>query len=296
MLYSRRTYLTCPMAELLMTADRLSTTFAACAKNGRTAFIGYLMAADPTPDISLENLKALAAAGADIIELGAPFTDPMADGPAIQKAAQRALAAGGSLAVTLEIARRFRIVNSSTPLIVMGYANPIHHMGFSDFANKAAEVGIDGVIIVDLPPEEDAPLRTELAKHGLAVIRLATPTTTEARMARVAEGASGFVYYVSVAGVTGAGVGAEADIERGVAQARRISKLPVAVGFGVRTPEQAARFARLADGVVVGSALVEEVRAAVESGQPESSVKRISVVAESLSKAISSAGRLRSVH
>jgi tryptophan synthase alpha chain len=140
---------------------------------------------------------------------------------------------------------------------------------------------------VDLPPEEDAPLRTELAKRGIAVIRLATPTTTEARMARVADGASGFVYYVSVAGVTGAGVGAEGDIEQGVAQARRISKLPVAVGFGVRTPEQAARFARLADGVVVGSALVEEVRAAVEAGQPESSVNRISVVAESLSKAIS---------
>lgn len=279
-----------------MTVDRISETFAACANKGRAAFVGYLMAADPSIEISLENLKALAAAGADIIELGAPFTDPMADGPAIQKAAQRALAAGGSLEVTLELARRFRVVNFSTPLIVMGYANPIHKMGFATFAARAAQAGVDGVITVDLPPEEDADLRGELAAHGLAVIRLATPTTTEERMSRVAEGSSGFVYYVSVAGVTGAGVGVESDIAAGVERARRISKLPVAVGFGLRTPDQAARFARLADGVVVGSALVEEVRAAVESGDPESCVKRIGVVAESLSNAISSARTERSVH
>jgi tryptophan synthase alpha chain len=279
-----------------MTADRIAETFAACAKKGRAAFVGYLMAADPTPEISLENLKALAAAGADIIELGAPFTDPMADGPAIQKAAQRALAAGGSLQLTLELARRFRLVNISTPLIVMGYANPIHMMGFATFAERAAQAGVDGVITVDLPPEEDAELRAALGAHGLAVIRLATPTTTEKRMERVADGSSGFVYYVSVAGVTGAGVGQDVDIAAGVERAKRISKLPVAVGFGVRTPEQAAKFARLADGVVVGSALVEEVRAAVEAGAPESSVKRISVVAQSLSNAISLARTERSVH
>lgn len=279
-----------------MTVDRISETFAACANKGRAAFVGYLMAADPSIEISFENLKALAAAGADIIELGAPFTDPMADGPAVQKAAQRALAAGGSLEVTLELARRFRVVNFSTPLIVMGYANPIHRMGFATFAERAAQAGVDGVITVDLPPEEDAELRNELSLRGLAVIRLATPTTTEARMARVADGASGFVYYVSVAGVTGASVGSEAAIAAGVTQARRISNLPVVVGFGVRTPDQAARFARLADGVVVGSALVEEVRAAVESGAPESCVKRIGVVAESLSNAICSARTERSVH
>ena len=196
--------------------------------------------------------------------------------------------------MTLELARRFRSVNSKTPLIVMGYANPIHRMGFAAFARAAAEAGVDGVITVDLPPEEDAPLRTELAAHGLAVIRLAT--TTEKRMETVANGSSGFVYYVSVAGVTGAGVGAESDISAGVERARRISKLPVAVGFGVRTPEQAAVFARISDGVVVGSALVEEVRAAVEQGDPGSSVKRISVVAQSLSNAIASARALRSVH
>jgi tryptophan synthase alpha chain len=278
-----------------MTADRISATFAACRQANRAAFVGYLMAGDPDIDTSLDNLKALATAGADIIELGAPFTDPMADGPSIQRAAQRALKAGGSLSVTLEIARRFRSVNTSTPLIVMGYANPIHRMGYAAFAKAAAQAGVDGVITVDLPPEEDAPLRAELAGHGLAAIRLATPTTSEARMARIAEGASGFVYYVSVAGVTGAGVGAEGDISAGVNQARRLSKLPVAVGFGVRTPDQAARFARIADAVVVGSALVDEVHAAVEQGRPASSVKRIGVVAESLSNAISSARVERSV-
>ncbi len=279
-----------------MTADRLVRTFSACAQNDRAAFVGYLMASDPDAETSLENLKALAAAGVDIIELGAPFTDPMADGPAIQKAALRALKAGGSLRETLAIAKRFRSVNTSTPLIVMGYANPIHRMGYATFADAAAQAGVDGVITVDLPPEEDAELRTELARVGLAVIRLATPTSNEARMHKIADGASGFVYYVSVAGVTGAGVGAETDIAAGVSLARRVSGLPVAVGFGVRTPDQAARFARLADGVVVGSALVEEVRAAVEAGAPGSCVKRIRVVAEALSNAISLARCERSVH
>jgi tryptophan synthase alpha chain len=279
-----------------MPADRISATFAACAKANRAAFVGYLMAADPDIEISFNNIKALADAGADIIELGAPFTDPMADGPAIQKAALRSLKAGGSLAVTLDIARRFRAINATTPLIVMGYANPIHKMGYAAFAKAAAEAGVDGVITVDLPPEEDAPLRTELAAHGLAVIRLATPTTTETRMARIADGASGFIYYVSVAGVTGAGVGADVDIAAGVKLARESSKMPVAVGFGVRTPDQAANFARMADAVVVGSALVEEVRAAVEQGNPASSVKRIGVVAQSLSNAISSARLDRSVN
>lgn len=237
-----------------MTADRISATFASCSAQGRAAFVGYLMAGDPDIETSFNNIKALAEAGADIIELGAPFTDPMADGAAIQKAALRSLAAGTTLAATLDIARRFRLENKTIPLIVMGYANPIHRMGYAVFAKAAAEAGVDGVITVDLPPEEDAPLRQELAAHGLAVIRLATPTTTEKRMKTVADGSSGFVYYVSVAGVTGAGVGAEADISAGVERAKRISGLPVAVGFGVRTPEQAAAFARISDGVVVGSA------------------------------------------
>jgi tryptophan synthase alpha chain len=279
-----------------MTADRISATFAACREQGRAAFVGYLMAGDPDIETSFNNIKALAEAGADIIELGAPFTDPMADGPAIQKAALRSLTAGTTLKDTLTIAKRFRAENATTPLIVMGYANPIHRMGFAAFAQAAAEAGVDGVITVDLPPEEDAPLRNALATHGLAVIRLATPTTTENRMKTVAEGSSGFVYYVSVAGVTGAAVGAETDITAGVERARRVSNLPVAVGFGVRTPEQAAKFARIADGVVVGSALVELVREAVEQGDPGSSVKKISVVAKSLSNAITLARTERSVH
>jgi tryptophan synthase alpha chain len=279
-----------------MTADRISATFAACREQGRAAFVGYLMAGDPDIETSFNNIKALAEAGADIIEVGAPFTDPMADGPAIQKAALRSLAAGTTLKDTLTIAKRFRAENATTPLIVMGYANPIHRMGFAAFAQAAAEAGVDGVITVDLPPEEDAPLRNALAAHGLAVIRLATPTTTENRMKTVAEGSSGFVYYVSVAGVTGAAVGAETDITAGVERARRVSNLPVAVGFGVRTPEQAAKFARIADGVVVGSALVELVREAVEQGDPGSSVKKISVVAKSLSNAITLARTERSVH
>lgn len=253
------------------------------------------MAGDPDIETSFNNIKALAE-HADIIEVGAPFTDPMADGAAIQKAALRSLAVGTTLRVTLDIVRRFRAENTKTPIIIMGYANPLHRMGFAEFARAAAEAGVDGVIVVDLPPEEDAPLRQELAAYGLAVIRLATPTTTEKRMETVANGSSGFVYYVSVAGVTGAGIGAESDISAGVERARRISGLPVAVGFGVRTPEQAARFARISDGVVVGSALVEQVREAVEQGDPASSVKKISVVAKSLSNAIALARTERSVH
>jgi tryptophan synthase alpha chain len=278
-----------------MGADRIAATFAACTQQGRAAFVAYLMAGDPDNETSFSSIKALSENGVDIIELGAPFTDPMADGPAIQKAALRALAAGANLNSTLEIARRFRAGNQTTPLVLMGYANPLHHMGYAKFAAAASAAGIDGVITVDLPPEEDAPLRSELEARGIAVIRLATPTTTEKRMARIADGSSGFVYYVSVTGVTGAGVGAEGDITEGVERARKASKLPVAVGFGVRTPEQAARFARIADGVVVGSALVEEVRAAVEQGDPASSVKKITVVARTLSNAINSARRDRSV-
>ena len=272
-----------------MTTERIQKTFAACAAENRAAFVGYLMASDPDLETSFECLMALVEAGVDVIELGAPFTDPMADGPAIQKAAIRALNAGGSLDATLGLAERFRRVNDSTPLIVMGYANPVHHMGYEAFAGRAETAGIDGLITVDLPPEEDGPLRDALAARGIAAIRLATPTTSEQRMARIADGAGGFVYYVSVAGVTGAGTGSEDEIRVGVERARRLSRLPVAVGFGVRTPEQAATFARLADGVVVGSALVEEVRKATESGHIKSCVKGVSVVAKSLSNAIRSA-------
>ena len=208
-----------------MTADRISATFASCAAQGRAAFVGYLMAGDPDIETSLKNIKALAEAGADIIELGAPFTDPMADGAAIQKAALRSLAAGTTLKDTLTIAKRFRSENTTTPLIVMGYANPIHRMGYAAFAKAAAEAGVDGVITVDLPPEEDAPLRQELAAHGLAVIRLATPTTTETRMETVADGASGFVYYVSIAGITGAATPDFGKVATAVARIKSHTKI-----------------------------------------------------------------------
>lgn len=272
-----------------MPADRLNAVFRKCADENRAAFVGYLMAADPDIETSFACLKALLAAGADVIEIGAPFTDPMADGPSIQRAAQRSLAHEGKLSVTFELARRLRLVDNNVGLVLMGYANPVHRMGFDAFAQEAGLSGIDGVITVDLPPEEDAPLREPLALQNISAIRLATPTTSEARMRRIAEGASGFIYYVSVAGVTGAGVGRLDDISAGVDRARRLSGLPVAVGFGVRTPEQAAEFARIADGVVVGSALVDEIRAAVEADDPQTAPARISVVAKSLSTAIVSA-------
>jgi tryptophan synthase alpha chain len=272
-----------------MTSARIADTFARCKAQNRAAFVGYLMASDPDHDTALACMLALADNGADIIELGMPFTDPMADGPAIQKAALRALGAGGSIKNTLETVRRFRMVNQTTPVILMGYANPVHRMGYAEFSQAAAEARADGVIIVDAPPEEDAPIRSELQGRGLAFIRLATPTTSPARMQTIAANASGFIYYVSVAGVTGAGIGSEVEIAAASDRARKASGLPVVVGFGVRTPEQAAGFARAADGVVVGSALVEEIRAAMDESDPASAVKRISVVAKSLSNAIHAA-------
>ena len=258
-----------------MAISRISNRFEKAKSENRAAFVAYMMGGDPDIETSLECLKALSANGADIIELGAPFTDPMADGPSIQRAAQRSLAAGTKLKDVLEIARQFRTLDTDTPLILMGYANPIHHMGYEAFAKAAGEAGIDGVITVDLPPEEDKVLRDALKANDMAVIRLATPTTTEERMHAVADGASGFVYYVSVAGVTGAGTGAQGDVAAGVARAQSISGLPVAVGFGVKTPEQAAEFSRIADGVVVGSAIVDLAREAVEQGAPQTAPQKM---------------------
>jgi tryptophan synthase alpha chain len=272
-----------------MPIDRLTSAIQRRSALNQPAFIAYMMADDPDPETSFEIALALADAGADIIEVGAPFTDPMADGPSIQRAAQRSLRSGGSLLSALSLAARLRAARPGTGIVIMGYANPIHTLGWKRFAALAADAGVDGAITVDLPPEEDRPLREVLAAQHIAHIRLATPTTDASRMRIIADGAAGFLYYVSVAGVTGAGVGAEADIRGGVAQARDISGLPVAVGFGVRTPEQAARFGAFADAVVVGSALVDEIAAATDAGDPKSAVKRISVVARSLSNALSSA-------
>lgn len=272
-----------------MPTSRITARFDKVRSENRAALVTYMMAGDPDLEASFEALCALRDNGADIIELGAPFTDPMADGPAIQMAGQRSLKAGTKLTDVLALAARFRESDQDTPLILMGYANPVFHMGYEAFAEAAANAGVDGTIIVDLPPEEDHELRKAYEKHGLSVIRLATPTTTEKRIAKVAEGASGFLYYVAVAGVTGAGSADPEDIREGVERARRVSGLPVCVGFGVRTGEQAVAMAHIADGVVVGSAFVDHVRLALESGASGSIAGRVGGLAKELSTALRSA-------
>ena len=248
--------------------SRLSTRFASLKRANRAALVTYVMASDPDDATCLAILRGLPAAGADVIELGFPFSDPMADGVSIQLAAQRALKAGGSLRKTLELAKRFRETNADTPLILMGYANPIESMGYEAFAAAMHAAGADGAIIVDLPPEEDGPLRAAFAAHDLSIIRLATPTTDEKRLTKVLEGASGFLYYVSVAGVTGVKEAQTLSVAPAVERVRKASGLPVAVGFGVKTPERAASIARVADAVVAGSVLVDEVAAALEANEP----------------------------
>lgn len=232
--------------------NRITTTFA----KQRPALVCFLTAGDGD---TAANLDALVAGGADVIELGMPFTDPMADGPAIQKANLRSLGAGTTTADVLSIARSFRERHPDTPLVLMGYANPMVRRGPEWFANAAKEAGVDGVICVDIPPEEDAALGPALREAGISPIRLATPTTDAARLPAVLDGSSGFLYYVAVAGITGMQQAAIESIEANVTRIKRSTDIPVAVGFGVRTPEQAAEIAQVADGVVVGSALVELV-------------------------------------
>jgi tryptophan synthase alpha chain len=237
-----------------MTTARLATTFAK-----GPALVTFVTAGDPTPDATPAILDALVAGGADVIELGMPFTDPMADGPAIQKANLRSLAAGTTTADIFRIAADFRSRHPDVPLVLMGYANPMVTRGSDWFAAECAKAGVDGVICVDIPPEEDAALGPALRGAGVSLIRLATPTTDTARLPAVLDGSSGFLYYVSVAGITGMQQAAQTSIEDAVARLKAASDIPVAVGFGVRTPEQAAAIAKVADGVVVGSALVDLV-------------------------------------
>jgi tryptophan synthase alpha chain len=239
--------------------NRLATAFAAARAQHRAALVTFVTAGDPTPAATGAVLDALVAGGADVIELGMPFTDPMADGPAIQAANLRSLGAGTMTADVLAIAGAFRERHPETPLVLMGYANPMLRRGAQAFAQAAREAGVDGVICVDIPPEEDDSLGPTLRAEGLHLIRLATPTTDTARLPAVLDGASGFLYYVSVAGITGLQQAAQASIEEAVGRLKAATDLPVAVGFGVRTPDQAAAIARVADGVVVGSAIVELV-------------------------------------
>ncbi|WP_299328139.1 tryptophan synthase subunit alpha [Parasphingopyxis sp.] len=240
-------------------SERLGEAFTSLRTDNRAALVAFITAGDPTIDDTGAVLDALVEGGADIIELGMPFTDPMADGPSIQEANLRALGKGTTTADIFAIAEGFRSRHANVPLVLMGYANPMVRRGAQWFADQCAETGVDGVICVDIPAEEDGALGPALRDAGIDVIRLATPTTDEARLPAVLEGASGFLYYVSVAGITGKQQAAQASIAAAVSALKAKTDLPVAVGFGVRTPEQAADIARVADGVVVGSAIVELV-------------------------------------
>ena len=248
-------------------ATRIDRRFAELKTEGRAALVTFLTAGDPDPETSLALVQALPAAGADVIELGMPFTDPMADGPAIQMSSQRALKAGQTLKKTLELVRAFRGGDDATPLVLMGYYNPIYVYGVDRFLRDAKSAGVDGLIIVDLPPEEDEELCLPALKAGLNFIRLATPTTDDKRLPAVLANTSGFVYYVSITGITGAAAPDATKVRAAVGRIKRHTALPVAVGFGVRTPDQAAAIARDADGVVVGSALVDAVKNSLNNGK-----------------------------
>lgn len=247
--------------------SRLQTRFAELKQQNRAALVTFVTAGDPNYDASLAILKGLPAAGADVIELGMPFTDPMADGPAIQLANIRALEGGQDLAKTLQMVREFREGEQATPLVLMGYFNPIHKYGVERFIAEAKASGVDGLIVVDLPPEHNVDLCDPAQVAGLDFIRLTTPTTDDKRLPKVLNGSSGFVYYVSVAGVTGAGSATLDHVEQAVTRLRRHTDLPLCIGFGIRTPEHAATIARLAEGVVVGSALIDQIANATSDEQ-----------------------------
>ncbi|GGO59530.1 tryptophan synthase, alpha chain [Roseovarius pacificus] len=235
---------------------RIDAKFAELTAAGKKAFVAYVMAGDPDYDTSLEVIKGLPGAGVDIIELGMPFTDPMADGPTIQLAGQRALEGGQTLEKTLAMASEFRKADDTTPIVMMGYYNPIYNRGVDKFLADAKTAGIDGLIVVDLPPEEDDELCIPAQKAGLNFIRLATPTTDDQRLPKVLQNTSGFVYYVSITGITGAAAAQAADVAPEVARIKAKTDLPVIVGFGIRSPETSREIAGVADGAVVGSAIV----------------------------------------
>jgi tryptophan synthase alpha chain len=240
---------------------RIDATFARLKAEGRAAFVSYIMAGDPDAETSLAVMKGLPGAGVDVVELGIPFTDPMADGPTIQEAGQRALKAGQTLEKTLAMVRAFREGDDATPVVLMGYYNPIYSRGVARFLDDAAGAGVDGLIVVDLPPEEDEELCVPARERGLQFVRLATPTTDDARLPAVLRNAGGFVYYVSITGITGAAEANAARVAPEVARIKAAANLPVCVGFGVKTAKAAAEMAKVADGVVVGSAIVERIGA-----------------------------------
>lgn len=258
---------------------RIDTRFAELKKEGRSAFVTFVMCGDPDLTTSLEIIKALPKAGADVIELGMPFTDPMADGPAIQAAGLRALKAGTTLKKTLQVVRDFRTGDNATPIVLMGYYNPIYIYGVEKFLADAKSAGVDGLIIVDLPPEEDTELCIPAMKAGLNFIRLATPTTDDKRLPAVLANTSGFVYYVSITGITGSAAADTAQVSEAVARIKRHTQLPVCVGFGIRTPEAARGIAQAANGAVVGSALIDALRATLDS-EGRATAKTVPAVAD----------------
>jgi len=273
---------------------RIEGRFAALKQEGRAALVTFTMAGDPDYDTSLAIAKSLPKAGADIIELGMPFTDPTADGPAIQAAGQRALKAGQRMTNTLALVREFRKDDNETPIVLMGYYNPIYIYGNDRFLADAKAAGVDGLIIVDLPPEEDEELCLPALKAGLNFIRLATPTTDEKRLPVVLNHTSGFVYYVSITGITGAAAPDAANVTAAVSRIKQHTKLPVAVGFGVRTAEQARAIAQGADGVVIGSALVDAIRQNLDGtgmARP-GTAKAVSQLVASLAHGVRSARRV----
>ena len=261
---------------------RIERRFAALKDEGRAALVTFTMAGDPDYDASVAILKALPKAGADVIELGMPFTDPMADGPAIQAAGLRALEAGQNLKKTLAAVREFRAGDDTTPLVLMGYYNPIYIYGVERFLADAKSAGVDGLIVVDLPPEEDAELCLPALQAGLNFIRLATPTTDDKRLPAVLANTSGFVYYVSITGITGSAGADTKVVGEAVARIKRHTKLPVCVGFGIRTPEAARAIAQNADGAVVGTALVEALRGSLDA-EGRATAKTVDAVADLVS-------------
>jgi tryptophan synthase alpha chain len=239
--------------------SRIERRFTALRKEGRAGLITYLTAGDPDPDTSARLFAGLATAGADLIEIGMPFSDPMADGPVIQEAGQRALRQGMNLRRTLAMVGELRRTDEATPIVLMGYYNPIYRYGPEHFSRDAVAAGVDGVIVVDLPPEEDAELTVPARAAGLDVVRLATPTSDDRRLSLIVERASGFIYYVAVAGITGTRSAEAASVAAAITRLRRFTQLPIAAGFGIRTPQQAAEVARVADAAVVGSSLVQRL-------------------------------------
>lgn len=272
--------------------SRIAARFAELKKAGRAAFVPFITAGDPDLETSFAILENLPGIGADLIELGVPFSDPMADGPAVQASSLRALKAHMNLHKTLDLVRKFREGDKVTPIILMGYTNPIHHYGTAKFARDAGAAGVDGLITVDLPPEEDEILRLPAKEHGIDIVRLLAPTTNDVRLETVLNGASGFLYYVSVTGVTGTKTFNPKDVAGALQRIHAASALPCCVGFGIKTPEQAGEIARIADGAVVGSAIVSRIGELSANGATRAElVKEVADFCRSLADSVHAARR-----